>query len=535
MHSLKCLIFEGVYFCLKSYGKLLKLLSGVCCLVLSLSFIFSPLVTYASVSDLFISTDSNAFYLASGSNAIASNSNAIMTLELDDDDYGVSTYASMGSCLNTISSDSLNVSALVYDSSGSTYYETVTCKKQTDGRYKFSLGVPNDHYIDRFFVRLTGSDLPPAGAYSFSFDYSSHIGHDVVSFWLYSVKNTENAAQVTNALYPEYLFDSGDIFCTDYDINLTNIQILDIQIKLHPHDYETLVGGSFAINFTPIESGDYPSTAGTNTSTSDYQSDVSSSLSGISSGMAQQAESIQNVADAISNLSASMEPHYGEVLTQLHHITEQLHAFWDQQYNLHHVPLMAKLESLVSALTNMDNGLGGKIDALVSAVTTHGQNIYNQLNTQRGKLSSELQNKMQAVQEALQSTLNDNTTTLFDQMFDQRNKLDSHIKGYVSEQTDTLTGGYDNSGMESDKSELDDAMSQYEQVEDELFEDAKGYINDFEFDTPFDAFTGPLSDISYFLSGMFSALGPMNVVITFSLTLTIAMVMIGWYRFKGGR
>ena len=90
------------------------------------------------------------------------------------------------------------------------------------------------------------------------------------------------------------------------------------------------------------------------------------------------------------------------------------------------------------------------------------------------------------------------------------------------------------SAMNSDKDKLDTAISDYESSEDALLEDAKGHINDFEFKDYLTEITGPLSDISYFLQGIFVGLGAMNIAVSFSHTLSIALILIGWYRFKGG-
>lgn len=505
-----------------------KIYLGVCSLLLACFLvcgsILNPLVTYANV-------------LASGSNALASDSNAIMTLELGDDDYGVSTLSSIGTVTNTIDSNSLPVSVQVTNGSGNTQWINVVAYLE-DGRYVINkVSAPNGYYVTRIQPTLYSKDLPSAGTYTLSFDYSSDISYDVNGMSIFSIKYPNNAADQSNVIpIDSFVDDSGEVYVAPMGIQLTNLSQLAIAMGIPQSEYVSTVGGSFAINFTVTSSNsNYPSTAGSNTSTSDYQSDVSSSLSGISSGMAEQAESIQNVADAISNLSASMEPHYGEVLTQLHHITEQLHAFWDQQYNLHHVPLMAKLDSLVSALTNMDTGLGGKIDSLITEVNTQGQSIYAQLQSQRGKLSSEIQNKLQAVQEALQSTLNSNTTTLFDQMFDQRNKLDSHIKGYVSEQTDMLTDGYDKSEMQSENEEFAGAVNGLDQAEKEVLDDVTGYINDFEYTDIGDwdiEVVEALSFIGSFMTRLFYAMDDFGLVITMSLTLTFVLIIVGYHRIR---
>lgn len=349
-----------------------------------------PLVAFADVNDLLVASDSNA---------LASSSNAIMTLELDDGDYGVSVLSSIGTVKNTIDSNSLPVSVQVTNGSGDTNWINVVAYLENDRYVINRVTAPSGYYVTRVQPTLYSKDIPSAGTYLLSFDYASDISYDVSGMSVWSAKYPNNVADQSNVIPIDSFADSsGEVYVAPMGIRLTNLSQMAIVIGIKQSEYVSTIGGSFAINFTAAADNDsYPSTAGSNTSSSDYQSDVSSSLSGISSGMSEQAESIQNVADAITSLSESMEPHYGEVLTQLHHITEQLHAFWDQQYNLHHVPLMAKLDAMVTALSDMDSGLGGKIDTLISTVQTAGQDIYSQLNTQRGRLSSEFQKKVQAV------------------------------------------------------------------------------------------------------------------------------------------
>ncbi|WP_143469150.1 hypothetical protein [Lachnoclostridium sp. An14] len=102
------------------------------------------------------------------------------------------------------------------------------------------------------------------------------------------------------------------------------------------------------------------------------------------------------------------------------------------------------------------------------------------------------------------------------------------------EDTETITDGYDNSSMESENDRLSGSLTELEESEDQLFDQAQSYIDQFEFQDPFTQFTAPLSDLSYWLVGIYSNLGSMNIPISFGFTLSIALLLIGWYRFKGG-
>ena len=115
--------------------------------------------------------------------------------------------------------------------------------------------------------------------------------------------------------------------------------------------------------------------------------------------------------------------------------------------------------------------------------------------------------------------------------------VNSSINNQISndnKNADDIKNGYDNSGMKADNDRLNDKISQYDNVEDQLFDDAKDKIGNFTFDNSLTKYTDVLSDISYFLSGIYTALGALNIPVGFSLTLTIALIFIGYYRFKGG-
>ena len=436
--------------------------------VLSVGLMISPVlqvVSYADVNDLLINTSSNA----------------MRTFAM--------TRSSVASVTNTIDWTGAQVRLGVFDGTYTNYvYMSITDHDQDGASFRYSLDgtAYNDskYCIVSIGVVLDQDNLPYSRDYLFNWDVTSQFSYDVKDSWLWSRKDIANAQSepLTVSLNDYVVESSGDYAVLNYGMKLTSVDKLMSYYFISSVDHIRSVDIYTKISFVP-SSGDYEATAGGGTSDLEYQSGVSSSLSDLSSSVDTMTDEISGVTEAIQNLQGAMEPHYSNVLTQLHHITEQLHAFYDQVYNNIHLPELDMLTQIKTAIENIDL----QIEVDISEVKT----AINNMST--------------AVQNKLQST------------------------------TDQITGGYDNSGMSSDKTELDGVLDQYEQAEEQLFDDAKGHINDFEFNTPLDSFTGPLADVSYFLNGMFEAMGPMNVVISFSLTLTIAMVMIGWYRFKGGR
>lgn len=467
-YCMKSLLIELKILCVKNQFRVLKSFVLSFCLVLVISLAGLSFVSLADVNDLMIGTGSNAF----------------MTMELDDSDYlMMSSRSSIASIQNTVTNGDMHVIAYYYkdgDDEGVQYQAQVT-PEYNQGGWSFRLPqLASDCYYSTVIFVLYRDALPSPGTYYFSFDYSSDFSYDYKNLDILTIKRNANALQQTAALYPQYQFSSGDAYCPAFKLNLTNLYQFNIYVRMENEDVRN-IAGLYKINFTPTTSDDSaPSTAGTNTSSADYENGVSSSLSDLSSSVDTMTDEISGVTEAIQNLQGAMEPHYSNVLTQLHHITEQLHAFYDQVYNNIHLPELSMLTQIKEAIENIDL----QIEVDISEVKTA------------------INNMSQAVQNKLQST------------------------------TDQITGGYDNSGIVSDQTEFDSALNEYQQAEDELFEDAKEHINNFEFNTPLDAYVKPLEDILYFLTGIYNGLGGLNIPIQFSLTLTIALILIGYYRIK---
>lgn len=194
-------------------------------------------------------------------------------------------------------------------------------------------------------------------------------------------------------------------------------------------------------------------------------------------GAGASAQDFQNgVTDIMGNISDRLV----EIVAT---ISDQLKALWDQMYNYMHL----------EQLKNDDKNTGQIVDAINSQGEQVGQDITNSIDNNT------------------QNIINNNNQNI-----------------------DKIQNGYDNTGMGADKDKLDSAINGYDKLEDDVVNQVKDNINQFEFKNPFESFTAPMKDIGYFLTGIYNALGALNIPIGFSLTLTIALLAIGWYRFKGG-
>ena len=419
---------------------------------------------------------------------VASGSNAVYGDPFSD---RLDMYSSVGSVVNTVRGD-LSASVFFYNpDTGKQEGYSVPCTFR-DNQYHIKTTLSNTGYITYMEIQVRGKALPPSGSYYVSFDFSSDFSYDYHEFKYWWTKYTNSASDVSDTILPSHRQLSGDLYSAPFLVNLTNVAAFN-PVIVFKGDNVRNISGSFSLNFTPAASDPSAPSTGLDTSQQDYESGVSSSLSDIQSSVGNMSSDLSEAAQSLEYISQSQNLIIKGIDNIILHISDQLYAFWDQLYNLIHVPTMAMLDQILQAIKDMDINVNVDLDELKSAISSAASKITGQI---QSSINSQISN-------------------------DDKN-------------TDHLENGYDNSGILGDKGKLDGAITEYEKVEDQLISDAKDKIGKFEFDNPFEKYTGPLSDISYFLTGIYNGLQGLNIPVSFSLTLTIALVFIGYYRFKGG-
>lgn len=430
-----------------------------------------------------------------------------------DSDYEIMPASMLSSVTNTVDRSHVYLEFYYYDMSNAFHRQRVYPDAST-GLIRVTRPANFASFArDYYNLGIDKGALPPPGKYTLIADFASNVGFGYKSAYLMAYRDTSNASQ-NNAYFDSvgFRYVSGD-WQTKLTIDTSNVSFLEFRVNSSVmnsafFDYS----GYININFTRF-SGDVDFVPFAQSS-SDLQQDISDSLSSvssavgnISSGISDISSGISNMASAIENLpsaedigaavAGAMEPHYADILTQLHHITEQLHAFWDQlaaYFNDHLIPQMIEdTDRIVEAIENIDLQVTVSMNELTSTLNKNHQ--------------EQLANDNKLHQEQL---TNDNKNA------------------------DEIMNSYDNSGMDASNDKLSGALDEYESAEADLVGSVDGYIKDFEYENPFDRFTAPLSDVSYFLTGIYNGLGAMNIPVAFSLTLTIALICIGWYRFRGG-
>lgn len=195
---------------------------------------------------------------------------------------------------------------------------------------------------------------------------------------------------------------------------------------------------------------------------------------------------VQGIANLPQNIAGALEPHYDNILQQLHHITEQLHALWDQlaaYFNDKLIPQMiTDTNRIVEAIENVNHEVNIDLDALMQQLTQQ-----------------------------------------------HKEQMDNDNKN-----TEEIVNGYENGDMDSISGQFGDAATNSDNAEDQLINSVSGNISDFTFD-PYIMFgyIEAIDDVAQIMS-YFLRLSIIKTPLVFMLTLSIALLMIGYYRFKGG-
>ena len=187
----------------------------------------------------------------------------------------------------------------------------------------------------------------------------------------------------------------------------------------------------------------------------------------------------------------------------------------------------------VQDTANNTAALVQKQDTIIDQIVDTTQTISNQLHSFWNQLAGEFTNMYNKMNQHHSEDLAANRRNTED-IIDSQESNTTNIINNNNANTDKLANGYDKSRLDNSNAQLNDSIHNMQENEKQLMEDVSNNINSFRYDDYFSRIRGPLSDISYFLNHIYNNMKGLNIPIGFSLTLTIAMLCIGYYRFKGG-
>lgn len=270
-------------------------------------------------------------------------------------------------------------------------------------------------------------------------------------------------------------------------IRLPKVDFLPLRVSF------TLTSKDFYDN-NNLQSIEWSDPAKPNSSTDDEINDAVSSIQDSVNQLPGKIDSVgdavqdvvQGIANLPQNIAGALEPHYDNILQQLHHITEQLHALWDQlaaYFNDKLIPQMiTDTNRIVEAIENINLEVNVDFNAL----------------------------KQQLAQQHKEQLDNDNKNT------------------------EEIVNGYENGDMDSISGQFGDAVTNSDNAEDQLINSVSDNISDFTFDPDIMfEYIEAIDDVAQIMS-YFLRLSIIKTPLVFMLTLSIALLMIGYYRFKGG-
>lgn len=381
----------------------------------------------------------------------------------------------------------------------------------------FSLQKPSNYRQPQFIeYNIDPGGRPASGTYSMKFSISPNAGVTWNAYFaLFSVFSIPNASPITqwkkyefpmtqqintghtittyyesDGIGTQIINSGGDVFCELGSISVNNFKNTIFNIALHLTAISFPFGGHVKMAFGPINKNPSYSSVGKPPTTDQALGDIQQAVEQIPDKIGDVADAVQDVVQGIANLpqniAGALEPHYDNILQQLHHITEQLHALWDQ----------------LAAYFN---------DKLIPQMITDTNRIVEAI-------------------EAINLEVNVDFDALKQQLAQQhKEQMDNDNKN-----TEEIVNGYENGDMDSISGQFGTASENSDNAEDQLFNEVSGNISDFTFDLDMlSQYQTSLSIIGTIL-GHFIALPFVKTPMVFMLTLSIALIMIGYYRFKGG-
>lgn len=127
-----------------------------------------------------------------------------------------------------------------------------------------------------------------------------------------------------------------------------------------------------------------------------------------------------------------------------------------------------------------------------------------------------------------------NTDKINDSVNDQGQAIQDQIADQTQKQTDELTNGYDAGYIYDSDDRLGDSLSAYEDQENQLSNEADGYINNAQFVNPggVPQVVAGITFASSFLQTLFFNLGDWGILVMVCLSLTFGLMLVGWFRFR---
>lgn len=303
--------------------------------------------------------------------------------------------------------------------------------------------------LDRICINIPSGALPPPGTYEFQVFFGSDTGLEYRSSWIHARQRINNAVNPTDAK----VFDLGNGFSqfsgdASFVCNITigsNISTITLSFSLKNISLNNFpVGGAWKVNFKRTTDSPSFTTPGGPQTPEDTQQNISSgidNLNGIASGI---SDKVGSVVQNSANMVSAQNQTNALIIQVIQHISDQLHAFWDQlageftnlyaKMNDHHEELLdANRENTEDIMANDDKN------------RDHMENAYDnsQLNQDNDRLGSSINEYDQAESDVMDSVNDSLGAFSFDANFSAYLATIQSFSGFIQDM-------YDNAGALKD-------------------------------------------------------------------------------------
>ena len=356
------------------------------------------------------------------------------------------------------------------------------------GSYKIRDNVDKSAFnrVVGYKIHLGKSNLPKPGKYCLRLFMSNEVG-DCISIDDCSYYVLNLSPSVRTLFCPSYYLSNTSQFGAFGNISINKGQYgIDIVLRFSHYDLDIIDHG-FTVAFTPYEPkfGFADPSTGVKPGTIDNL-DKDDSVPNTSNDVVEDTRNTaDNTRDTADNTKAIVESQnliLGTLKAIIQHISDQLFAFWNQ--------------------------LAGEFT-----------NLYAKLEKNANDNFTALKEAGKAATEHIVENNNNNT---------------NELKENNDKNTDKALNSYDNSSMNSDNERLRNKLAEQDEFEDLITSSINEPLSSFEFKNPVNQYLLAFGMCGRWLQKLFDSLGGFKDVVNLSFAMTIALICIGMYRFKGG-
>lgn len=188
--------------------------------------------------------------------------------------------------------------------------------------------------------------------------------------------------------------------------------------------------------------------------------------------------------------------------------------------------LVEQQEETNGLLVQIISTISNQLTAFWNQLAGEFTNLFNKMNQQhQEKLDADRENTGDIIDE-----LGDNTTNLIN----NNNFNTDKITQNQDENTDQILNGYDSSDLDSSSNNLNDTLTEYNDLENSITESMGSHLEEFEYNDISGYPSGVLASLLFFgnyTQDIFETIGNFNLPITLGLTLTFVLMLIGYFRY----